>query len=266
MGAYNGAKTNCCLEILLNALNDLGSKSEKDELGMAQEKRKKYNRISMGIPPLDHMLDGGIPFGLITHIFGASATGKTTLATQCALNIAKKRMKTFYIDTEHGIHPARVSQMANSEELLQFLIIIRPKSFAEQSNLIDKMESFIVNDVKLIIIDTATKLYRAELDYLAKNVALNRELNRQMAELLNLASKYNIAVIVTNQVSADITENENQIKPAGGTIISYWSSLDLKVEYLDMGVRRISITKNLEDTQKKTINVLLTKKGLHQQQ
>jgi DNA repair protein RadB len=212
------------------------------------------------------MLGGGIPFGLITHIFGASATGKTTLAIQCALNIAKKRMKTFYIDTENGVHPARVLQIASSADSLQFLIIIRPKSFAEQSNLIDKMESFITNDVKLVVIDTATKLYRAELDYLAKNVALNRELNRQMAELLNLASEHNIAVIVTNQVSAEIKERENQTKPAGGAIISYWSSLDLKLEYLNMGIRSISITKNIDDTQKKMITTLLTEKGLHQQQ
>jgi DNA repair protein RadB len=231
---------------------------------MPQEKRKKYHRLSTGIPLLDDILDGGIPFGVITHVFGASATGKTTLAIQCALNIAKKRMKTFYIDTEHGVHPTRILQMADSEDLLQFLIIIRPVSFAEQSNLIDKLESFIFNDVKLIVIDTATKLYRAELDYLAKNVVLNRELNRQMAELLNLASENNTAVIVTNQVSAGTKDNENQIKPAGGTIISYWSSLDLKVEYLDMGVRRINITKNLEGVEKKAINVLLTKEGLNQ--
>ncbi len=232
---------------------------------MAPEKRKKYNhqRISTAIPLLDNMLEGGIPLGLITHIFGASATGKTTLAIQCALNIAKKRMKTIYLDTERGVHPARVLQIASSKNPLQFLIIFRPKSFAEQSDLIDNMESFMVKDVKLIVIDTATKLYRAELESLAKNVALNRELNRQMAELLNLASKYNIAVIATNQVSADTKENGNQIKPAGGSILSYWSSLDLKMEYLEMGVRRISIIKNLESSEKKVINVLLTKKGLH---
>ncbi|WXG40635.1 MAG: AAA family ATPase [Candidatus Freyarchaeum deiterrae] len=233
---------------------------------MAPENPKGHHRISTGIPPLDDMLDGGIPLGLLTHVFGASATGKTTLAIQCALSIAKKGMKTFFIDTENGVHPTRVLQMASSENLLQFLNIIRPKSFAEQSNLIDKMELFITKDVRLIVIDTATKLYRAELDYLAKNVALNRELNRQMAELLNLASEHNVSVMVTNQVSAGIKESENQIKPAGGTIISYWSSLDLKLEYLNMGVRRISITKNLEIAQKNTINVLLTEKGLHQQQ
>lgn len=231
---------------------------------MAQEKYKKHHRISTSIPLLDHMLNGGIPFGLITHIFGASATGKTTLATQCALNIAKKNMKTFYIDTENGIHPARILQMAGSEDLLRFLIIMRPTSFSEQSNLIDKIESLMYDRVKLIVLDTATKLYRAELGHLTKNVALNRELNRQMAELLNLARKYNIAIIVTNQVSASIQDSENQIRPAGGTIISYWSALDLKMEYLDMGVRRISITKNFEDIEKRTINVLLTKKGLHQ--
>jgi len=231
---------------------------------MAQEKYKRYHRIPTSIPLLDNMLGGGIPFGLITHIFGASATGKTTLATQCALNNAKKNMKTLYIDTENGIHPTRILQMAGSEDLLRFLIIIRPTSFSEQSNLIDKIESFMSGRVKLIVIDTVTKLYRAELSSLAKNVALNRELNRQMAELLNLAHKYNIAIIVTNQVSASIQSDENQIRPSGGTIISYWSALDLKMEYLDMGVRRISITKNFEGIEKKATNILLTKKGLHQ--
>lgn len=237
----------------------------KDELRMATGKHGKYKhqRISIGVPILDNMLEGGIPLGLITHIFGASATGKTTLALQCALSIAKKRMKTLYIDTELGIHPARVLQIANSKSLIQFLIIIRPKSFAEQSSLIDKMDSFIAKDVKLIVIDTATKLYRAELESLPKNVALNRELNRQMAELLNLAGKYNIAVITINQVSADTKENGNQTKPAGGSILSYWSSLDLKMEYLEMGIRRISIIKDLEEPEKKMINVLLTKEGLH---
>ncbi|MHA1208237.1 MAG: ATPase domain-containing protein [Candidatus Freyarchaeota archaeon] len=223
------------------------------------------SELPTGIPILDNSLGGGIPLGLITHIFGASATGKTTFAVQCALNIARRGMKTIYLDTERGVHPQRLLQMVKPRSLLQFLTVIRPKSFAEQSYLIDKMESFIVERVKLIVVDTATKLYRAELAHLAKNVALNRELNRQMAELLNLASKYNLAVIVTNQVSADIRENINRIKPAGGTIISYWSSIDIKMEYLEMGLRRISIIKNLKSSQEKEINVLLTKRGLQQQ-
>ncbi|MGQ9720627.1 MAG: AAA family ATPase [Candidatus Jordarchaeum sp.] len=235
---------------------------------MTLEKSKKtnYQRISAGIPILDNALDGGIPLGLITHIFGASATGKTTLALQYALNIAKNGMKTLYIDTEYGVHPTRVLQMANSKKLLQFLIIIRPKTFAEQSSFIDKIESLIVKDVKIIVIDTATRLYRAELESLPKNVVLNRELNRQMAELLNLASKHKIAVIAINQVSAESKENGNQIKPAGGSILSYWSSLDLKMEYVEMGIRRLIIAKNIAETEKTMINLLLTKKGLNHPQ
>ncbi|MBS7250528.1 MAG: AAA family ATPase [Candidatus Freyarchaeota archaeon] len=232
---------------------------------MAPEKRKNndYQRIPTNIPSLDNMLGGGIPFGVITHIFGASATGKTTLALQCTLNTLRKGMKTIYIDTEKGVHPSRILQMADSKDLLQALLIIRPQSFAEQSTLIDKMESFIVRGVKLIVLDTATRLYRVELGTLLKNVALNRELNRQMAVLLNLASNHNIAVIMTNQVSAVTQENGYQNKPAGGTILSYWSSLDLKMEHFEMGVRRITILKNFEDRTEKMINVLLTKKGLH---
>ncbi|HQO47339.1 MAG TPA: ATPase domain-containing protein, partial [Candidatus Cloacimonas sp.] len=62
--------------------------------------------ISTGALNLDIALGiGGIPKGRITEIYGAEASGKTTLALHVAAECQKKGGTVAFIDVEHALDP-----------------------------------------------------------------------------------------------------------------------------------------------------------------
>ena len=50
------------------------------QLKLARSEAKRVGRIPTGFPALDQALEGGLPRGRITEIFGGPSCGKTTLA------------------------------------------------------------------------------------------------------------------------------------------------------------------------------------------
>lgn len=68
------------------------------------------NRISTGVPSLDEMMRGGIPFGTTTLISGSSGTGKTILALHFALAGLKEHKKVVYVAFEEN--PTQIIQGA----------------------------------------------------------------------------------------------------------------------------------------------------------
>ena len=93
--------------------------------------------ITTGSMRLDTALNGGLPIGEITLIYGEAETGKTGLAIQCSVNAARIGFKTLYIDCEGTFKPERLSQIAQSDidEVSEMIIIARPSSFQEQISL-----------------------------------------------------------------------------------------------------------------------------------
>jgi DNA repair protein RadB len=188
--------------------------------------------IPTGCISLDKLLGGGFPTETVSLIYGEAETGKTSLAVQCAVNCARRGSKSLFIDTDGTFSYERLSQIAeyDYQKISPLLIITRPTTFQEQSRAIDQLEKVITNKFGLIVVDTATSLYRVELDDTEETYAANRELNRQLAVLTQIVKTHGVAALVISQVRSVPFGETAEMKPVATRVLNYWSEvvLDMK--------------------------------------
>jgi DNA repair protein RadB len=170
-------------------------------------------------------MGGGIPTGHVTLVYGEANTGKSSLALQCAVVCARKNLKTIFIDSDNTFSINRLSQIANLDlkRVSQLIFISKPRSFNEQSSLIENLDEYISQGVVLIVVDTIQSLYRLELGTIEKTFILNRELNRQVAYLVEVAKTRNVAVLLVSQVHSVVQRNEKQMEPVAKRVLKFWA-------------------------------------------
>jgi len=190
------------------------------------------NFVQTGCVSLDKLLGGGFPTESVSLIYGEAETGKTSLAVQCAVNCARRGNKSLFIDTDGTFSYERLSQIAeyDFEKISPLMIIVRPATFQEQSRAIDQLEKVITRKFGLIIIDTATSLYRVELDDIKETYAANRELNRQLAVLTQIVKTRGVAALITSQVSSVPFGETVETKPVATRVLNYWSDIVLDMK------------------------------------
>jgi DNA repair protein RadB len=186
----------------------------------------------------DKILGGKLLPRNITHIYGPPASGKTNLALMTMKNFAKEEGgggKVIYIDSEGGFSVKRLEQISDNNEfkvVMKNVMLIEPTEYDEQKVAIKKLDEIVPKcNAKLVIVDSIAVLYRLEEE---KDV---KELGRQLAQLSRIARRYNIPVLITNQVYTDI--NTQKIVPVGGDILQYWAKIVIELE--KVGEKRIAI-------------------------
>jgi len=221
-------------------------------------------RISTGCASLDGLLGGGITSGSITLIYGEAETGKTSLAIQCAVNSAKNGYKTIFIDSDGGFTPERLYQIARgfSEEASSLIVIMRPKDFLEQAEVIDNLDKCVTGRLGLVVIDTVTSLYRAALSS-GSLFTLNRELNRQVATLAELSKAYKVPILLTSQVRESFTEEGAEVKPVATRVLKFWSDIIIGLSRTPRrGVVSARIEKPILPKEERTLTLLLGEYGI----
>jgi len=195
--------------------------------------------VSTGCISLDKLLGGGFPTEAVSLVYGEAETGKTSLAVQCAVNCARRGIKSLFIDTDGTFSYERLSQIAeyDYEKISPLMIIMRPTTFQEQSRAIDHLEKVITNKFGLIVVDTVTSLYRVEFDDTEETYAANRELNRQLAVLTQIAKTCGVAVLVISQVRSVPFGETVEMKPVATRVLNYWS--DIIVDMKQTGQTRV---------------------------
>jgi DNA repair protein RadB len=190
------------------------------------------NFVHTGCISLDKLLGGGFPTEAVSLVYGEAETGKTSLAVQCAVNCARRGIKSLFIDTDGTFSYERLSQIAeyDYEKISPLMIIMRPTTFQEQSRAIDHLEKVITNKFGLIVVDTVTSLYRVELDDTEETYAANRELNRQLAVLTQIAKTCGVAVFVISQVRSVPFGETVEMKPVATRVLNYWSDIILDMK------------------------------------
>ena len=165
-------------------------------------------------------------------IYGEAETGKTSLAVQCAVDCARRGIKSLFIDTDGTFSYERLSQIAkyDFEKISPLLIIARPTTFREQSRTIDSIEKVLTNKFGLIVIDTITSLYRVELNDKEETYSSNRELNRQLAVLTQIAKTCGLVVLVVSQVRSVPFGETVEMKPVATRVLNYWSDIILDMK------------------------------------
>lgn len=186
------------------------------------------DKISTGCDSIDSLLNGGFEREIISQIYGLPSTGKTNIALQTAVENIKKGNEVVYIDTE-GLSFKRLDQISGdkSEKIKEKIRIKEVLDFKDQTLAIKNVKD-LASNCDLLVLDSATGLYRVQRNKQDEREVLNK-LGSQLTLLSSLARRYNMAVLVTNQVYTNVDKNyENE--PLGGKIMEYWSKTILKLE------------------------------------
>lgn len=224
------------------------------------------HKIPTGCKILDEALEGGFAIGEVSLIYGEAETAKTTLAIQCAVSCARQGCKTFYMDCDGTFSGRRLSQIASKEtdKVAEFIVLARPNSFKEQALIIDQLANYITKGFGLVIVDTLTFLYRVEVAENPDNTFnLNRELNRQMALLAQIAKTQKVAVLVISQVRSIFDETFVDVEPVATRVLKFWANTIVAMKPTENPkVVKVTIEKKEKMTKTFSCYAEISEKGL----
>lgn len=167
--------------------------------------------FSTGSENLNELLDGGLVPGEITHFYGESGGGKTTVGLQSAIECAKEGYFCIYISSDRFSFE-RFKQLGGTEnDLASNFLIFNAKTFSEQSKAVRKIPEKIIEEEKevgLVVLDSLTFFYNPRSVEEGKRIELKQELFNQMIFLLGYARRYNFSLVIINQVYEDIDTGE----------------------------------------------------------
>lgn len=219
-------------------------------------------RFETGCPPLDTLLGGGIETGTVTQVYGPPAAGKTNVALSVTAEAVADEQTVVYIDTE-DLSIERLEQFLDGyatpvEELAERVLIESAHTFEEQRIAVDAVES-LAEQAAVVVLDSATGFYRLTRSNDDDGETL-REVADQIAHLLSLARRFDLAVVVTNQVYTDPDSDRSQ--PLGGHTLGHWTGTILRLDRFRGGTRRVTLEKHRSQPAGETARFEITDSGI----
>ncbi|CAG9529503.1 unnamed protein product [Cercopithifilaria johnstoni] len=155
--------------------------------------------LTTGLQSLDALFGGGILPGTFLEIVGLSASGKSQLCMQLAVNLQKNKTKkdSVYVDTEGGFHTERICDIATKVlraikplESLKHIRVSRCRDLIELTSTIHQLELLVQQNLEigLIIVDSVAMPLRGENDYALRS---RLEISRILSKL---AASYRLIV------------------------------------------------------------------------
>ncbi|XP_022784949.1 meiotic recombination protein DMC1/LIM15 homolog [Stylophora pistillata] len=204
--------------------------------------RKMVFRISSGSTELDKLLGGGIESMSITEVFGEFRTGKTqlshTLCVSAQLPGANGYTggKVIFIDTENTFRPDRLREIADrfnldQNAMLDNVLYCRAYTSEHQYELMDSVAAKFHEEpgvFKLLIIDSIMALFRVDFCGRGELADRQQKLAQMLSRLQKLSEEFNVAIFITNQMTADpgatMSFQADPKKPIGGHILAHAST------------------------------------------
>ena len=228
--------------------------------------KRLHPTIATGCGGLDELLNGGLAAETMHLLYGEAETGKTTLATQCAVNCARIGYKTIYVDSEDTFRAKRLMQIASvdAQKVAPEIILARPKTFKEQTAIFDRLDEYLTEKVGLIIVDTITALYSAEVGGESKETfKLNRELNRQLAYLAQIVKTRRVPALVTSQVRSVLMAHEAGFEPVARRVLKFWSNVVINLKLTsESGVIRAILEKHPQHLKPESCLLRIVEEGI----
>ena len=233
----NNDEKSKALDLALSQIDKHFGKGAIMRLGDAQD--VKVDSISTGSPSLDSALGvGGIPRGRVTEIYGAEASGKSTLTYHVMASAQRYGGTAAYIDAEHALDPSYAGKCGLD---IENILVSQPDT-AEQA--LEICEYLVRSSaVDIVVIDSvAAMVPKAELegDMGDTHVGLQARLMSQALRKLTASiSKSNTAVVFINQIreKVGVFWGSPETTP-GGRALKFYSSvrIDLRrIESLKQG-------------------------------
>ena len=204
-----------------------------------ENRKKNLQWISTGAKRVDSIFGGnGIETGAVTEFYGAAGTGKTQICYSLSVMVQQDESKgglsgkALFIDTENTFSSERIRSIAkarglDSSNVLKNIFVATAENTLEQESTIERFESNITcyTSIKLVIVDSVLRNYRAEFPGRSMLSERQQKLNIFMHQLLRVAATHRIAVVVTNQVQTCPDELYNiHPQPIGGNVMAHAST------------------------------------------
>ena len=223
-------------------------------------------RVSSGCEVMDELLEGGFERDVLTTIYGPAGSGKTCTCILAAISVIRSGKKVIFIDTEGGFSVERLKQIAPEyEKILESMIFFKPVVFDEQRDAFEKLKNLVNDKIGLVIVDTISMLYRAELGKGVDVYKINKELGVQLNYLSEIARNKNIPVIVTNQVYSNFDIN-GKVNVVGGDMIRYSSKCLIEMQNLKGSRRAAILVKHRSIAGEKEILFKIVNKGFEKEE
>lgn len=224
---------------------------------------------STGTEIIDQLLCGGIEHGVITTVYGPAGSGKTNISLLITCNVIKNGGKVLFIDTEGSFSVSRVTQIQS--DFLSYaknIHFFRPFNFDEQKRAFLQLKETIErkpDEYQLIVVDSIAMLYRLEIGKTLDVSFVNRELGIQLGLLTEISRKYNIPVLIINQVYADF-DNRDSVRMVGGDLLKYTSKCLIELKKGLNGIRIARIIKHRSIAEGKEVAFKIIETGLQSAQ
>jgi len=180
-------------------------------------------RLPTGVLPIDHLLDGGIPTGRFTELFGAYSTLKSYIALSCIAQTQKSGGVCAIVDTEHAYDPVWAESIGvNTADL-----IYQAPETGEEA--VDVTEVLVRNGVDLVVWDSvAATLPQAES---TKRMSKESVQPARLAALMSLgmrkltAANDHTAILFINQtrLNVGVVFGDPETVP-GGRALPFYAS------------------------------------------
>jgi DNA repair protein RadB len=224
--------------------------------------------IPTGCDPVDDLLGGGLERGTVTQTYGPPAAGKTNLALGATVEVAASGGTAVYVDTE-GLSIERFEQLATArvegdndmsvDDLASRVVIESAHDFDEQAEAVRDAEEF-AERASLIVLDSATGFYRLERGADEREGDALRQVTQQVTHLLSLARRYDLAILITNQVFTD--PESDGVRGLGGNTLEHWTGSILRLERFRGGNRRATLEKHRSKPAGDSVRFRITDDGL----
>jgi len=207
--------------------------------------RQDIIHVTTGSKDLDKLLEGGFETGSITGLFGEFRTGKTQLCHQicvtCQLPLDQGggEGKALFVDTEGTFRPERLLAIAeryglNGDDVLDNVAYARAFNSDHQSQLLLQASAMMSESrFAVMVVDSSTALYRTDYSGRGELAARQMHLARFLRTLQRLADEFGVAVVITNQVVAQVDGGAmfqaDPKKPIGGNIMAHASTTRLSL-------------------------------------
>lgn len=184
--------------------------------------------ISTGSIKLDKVTGiGGVPQGRVIEIVGPESSGKTTLATEIAVN-AQKLGKVAVIDIEQTYDLKYAAEIGLNVEELYFA---QPE-WGEMS--FDIMKALMATgEFSCIILDSVAanipkEQYEGETGH-SRMARLAALMSLEMPKVSIMAHKNNCTIVMLNQFRNNVGGYGNPLKAAGGDSLPYYASMRIEI-------------------------------------
>jgi hypothetical protein len=121
-------------------------------------------------------------------------------------------------------------------------------TFQDQGRLLESLPDLLPDRNVPVVVDSITGPYRLDAGDQTRTFIANKELNRQLGFLSEIAKTKDTAILITGQVHSILNRDPPEVEPVAQRLLGYWSDTILKLEITSIrGVRQAILEKPEEE-------------------